>query len=383
MDTRQRKPSALLLALLALTLPLAPAFAQEAAQTDETEADPVVLRVGDEEERLGEFNDRFEIAVRGLVASQGIPMTPEIRAQLEGLKVDYLEQRVTEIALLQEAEERGIAVTDEEVEDRIAQLRASLAEGEELGGVLEQAGFRDEQQLRELLTETELIQRTVTQIGEQIEVSDAEIASFYSENPTLFEQPEQVCARHILVEELDTANELLGELEGGADFAETAAEHSTDPGSGARGGDLGCFPRGRMVQPFEEAAFSAPLNEVVGPVESQFGQHLILVYDRQEAGQVPLAQVEPQIANQLRQQKLNDAIEQVVEDADVERFTEHLEAPAPADAPAPEEPTAPEAPADPQGDGEPAGEDGLEQPAGEGSSEQPAGEDAPEQPAGQ
>ena len=84
------------------------------------------------------------------------------------------------------------------------------------------------------------------------------------------------------------ANDVLREIRGGADFAAMARQHSDD-GSASRGGDLGWFGPGRMVAPFEEAAFDAPVDRVVGPIETQFGYHLIKVVER--------ATVEAQIAD--------------------------------------------------------------------------------------
>ncbi len=100
---------------------------------------------------------------------------------------------------------------------------------------------------------------------------------------------EFVRARHILLrfdEDQDSAgvfeqaDELIAALNEGADFADLAREYSADPGSGQRGGDLGWFGRGRMVPTFEQAAFGARVGEIVGPVESQFGLHIIQVNDR-------------------------------------------------------------------------------------------------------
>ena len=66
----------------------------------------------------------------------------------------------------------------------------------------------------------------------------------------------------------------------GADFAELAEIYSDDPGSAAKGGDLGFFSRGSMVKPFEEAAFSAKIGDIVGPVQTNFGLHIIKIEDK-------------------------------------------------------------------------------------------------------
>lgn len=86
-------------------------------------------------------------------------------------------------------------------------------------------------------------------------------------------------ARHILVDTQDAAEDLKTQIEAGADFAEIAREHSNCP-SGRQGGDLGEFGPGQMVPEFDEVVFSAEIGKTHGPVQTQFGYHLIEVTDR-------------------------------------------------------------------------------------------------------
>jgi peptidyl-prolyl cis-trans isomerase C len=88
-------------------------------------------------------------------------------------------------------------------------------------------------------------------------------------------------ARHLLVDSEEKCNEIKKQIENGADFAEMAKQHSSCP-SGRNGGDLGEFGRGMMVKEFDEVVFSAPLNQVQGPVKTQFGYHLLEVTSRTE-----------------------------------------------------------------------------------------------------
>ena len=88
-------------------------------------------------------------------------------------------------------------------------------------------------------------------------------------------------ARHILVEDEQKCSDLKSEIEAGKDFAEVAKEHSTCP-SGQQGGELGEFGPGMMVPEFDKVVFSAPVNEVQGPVKTQFGYHLLEVTSRTE-----------------------------------------------------------------------------------------------------
>ena len=89
----------------------------------------------------------------------------------------------------------------------------------------------------------------------------------------------RAAARHLLVEDETLANELKDRIFNGEEFGALAREYSTCP-SGKNGGDLGEFGRGQMVREFDEVVFSAPLNEVQGPVRTQFGYHLIEVTRR-------------------------------------------------------------------------------------------------------
>lgn len=86
----------------------------------------------------------------------------------------------------------------------------------------------------------------------------------------------RAAARHILVETKDKCEQIKNEIQGGADFAEMAKKYSTCPSS-KEGGSLGSFRKGVMVPEFDDVVFSAPLGEVQGPVETQFGFHLIEV----------------------------------------------------------------------------------------------------------
>lgn len=91
----------------------------------------------------------------------------------------------------------------------------------------------------------------------------------------------QATARHILVDNEENCQALKTEIEGGADFAEIARKHSNCP-SGRRGGDLGSFGPGMMVPEFDKVVFSAEVGTVQGPVQTQFGYHLIEVTSRDD-----------------------------------------------------------------------------------------------------
>ena len=89
----------------------------------------------------------------------------------------------------------------------------------------------------------------------------------------------QATARHILVQTEEECNTLKTQIEGGEDFGEMARKHSKCP-SGAQGGDLGSFGPGQMVKEFDEVVFSGEIGKCLGPVQTQFGYHLIEITSR-------------------------------------------------------------------------------------------------------
>ncbi|MDO5290845.1 MAG: peptidylprolyl isomerase [Pseudomonadota bacterium] len=128
-------------------------------------------------------------------------------------------------------------------------------------------------------------------------------------NPQRYAEPEQVHVRHILLpvaaggdeaEVKARAEALLAQLRQGADFAELAKAQSGDPGSAARGGDLGFFARGRMVRPFEEAAFALKQKgDLAGPVRSNFGFHIIELIERKPEVPGTVEKVLPLVREEL------------------------------------------------------------------------------------
>ena len=291
--------------------------------------DPTVLEVDGRTETVSGFEGRFDVAVRGLLTSMGMPVTPDMLGQLQDLRPEYLDQLASDFVLLNEAERRGIELSEDSIDAAVSGALAGIPE-EELGDVFTQAGFRDMDHFRELVSETEIVQLLLEELHGEMDISDDEIDAWWAENSAEFAAEEQVCAAHILVEDEDLADELYAELEGGADFAELAREHSTDPGSGENGGDLGCFGRGMMVEEFEEAAFSAEPGEVTGPVESDFGHHLVLVHEHQDASEPDLEENREEVEVAIGNERLGDVIDELVAEADITTHEEHLPAPDPA-----------------------------------------------------
>lgn len=152
-----------------------------------------------------------------------------------------------------------------------------------------------------------------TSVVEAIRVSEAEERAYYEQNLPQFQEEAQVRAKHILVDSKDQAEQVASEVASGLAFEEAARKYSTCP-SKDKGGDLGYFSKGQMVPEFEKAAFAGEPGTVIGPVETQFGHHLILVEDKKEASQRPFAQVQAQIHQQLVTARQQEAYQAKVEE---------------------------------------------------------------------
>tara|TARA_R110002073_G_scaffold211873_1_gene372255 strand:+ start:1455 stop:2441 length:987 start_codon:yes stop_codon:yes gene_type:complete len=199
-----------------------------------------------------------------------------------------------------------------EMAENLYLIRTLAAEAEQqLGFDKEQARWAANMAYQRRLMER---YRTVFLQNSLAEVDwDAVALEHYRANPERYQRPEVISAAHILLkpegrtkEEAEAlAKSLYERVKAGEDFGELAKEYSDD-GSAASGGELGFFQRGKMVPPFEEAAFALQQpGDVSEPVESAFGYHIIVLRDRKPAGLVPFAEVKDRIAESLQREMGN------------------------------------------------------------------------------
>jgi len=159
-----------------------------------------------------------------------------------------------------------------------------------------------------------LAQMAMAEVMKGLEVTPEEAKEFYEVNTHHFSKGATVSAKHILVEDEAKCNEIRESIEKGEkEFEEAAKEFSTCP-SGQRGGDLGEFGKGQMVPEFEHAAFNAEIGQIVGPVKTTFGYHLIKVEKKSEATTVPFEEVQEKIKQTILQQKQSEAYTDKVEE---------------------------------------------------------------------
>src|SRR5580704_8523202 len=177
--------------------------------------------------------------------------------------------------------------------------------------------------------DVQLIVADQAQIGQSIQISDAQVESFYNSHKDQYRTPERVQARHILIKTTGKtqaevpqlkakAEDLLKQIKGGADFAKLAEKNSEDPGSAAKGGDLGWIVRGQMVKNFEDTVFSLKPKEISDVITTEYGFHIIQVMEREPARLRTLAEVKPEIVGNLRNQQVFDLMQNLADQAHAE-----------------------------------------------------------------
>jgi peptidyl-prolyl cis-trans isomerase C len=278
----------------------------------------VIARVNGEAINKGEF----EKALQTVEANAGGPVPPD---QRDRIYRNVLDQMIGYKLLIQETKTRKLAVPDAELDARIGQIRSQFPNEEAFKQTLTQQGVSLEQLRADARNDMLVSNMLQTELATKVAVSPEQLTDFYQKNPGQFQQPERVRASHILIgfpqgaddaaksQARAKAADVLKEVKAGGDFAALAKQHSTDPGSGAQGGDLGFFQQGQMVPPFDKAAFSMKPGQTSDLVETDFGVHIIRVVDRQAARTVPLDEVRPQLQQYLEGQGRQQATQAFVD----------------------------------------------------------------------
>ena len=162
-----------------------------------------------------------------------------------------------------------------------------------------------------------LSQLAMAELLQTATVSDEEAKQYFEEHSSEFASKATASAKHILVDEEEKANQIKEEIASGAkSFEDAAKEYSSCPSS-QKGGDLGTFGRGQMVKEFENAVFDGELNQIIGPVKTQFGYHLIWVDEKNE-GEIPeydsvAVRVKSYLLNQKQQKLYTDKLAELRE----------------------------------------------------------------------
>ena len=278
-----------------------------------------------------DFNQALNYYLQ-MVAQRG-QQIPE--SQMPEIKNAILENLIITELLFQESKQKGIQVNAEDVTKQLQSIKQQVPSEAEFKKLLGENQIT-ESDLRLQIERDMAIQQLINkEVAQKVMISDEESKTYYDTHPQSFVQPEQVRASHILIKVDADATEaqktearkkitaIQQKLKKGEDFASLAENYSEDTTS-KKGGDLGYFGRGQMVEPFEEAAFSLKPNEISDIVETQYGYHLIKVVDKKPEAKLTYAEVKDRLDQYLKQQKLQSAeklyIDNLRKNAAVEKF---------------------------------------------------------------
>jgi peptidyl-prolyl cis-trans isomerase C len=263
-----------------------PAPAPEPAKPVPATIPPIVARVNGEAIPKADF-DRL---VKQMEMQAGQTVPAERRDEIYRAVLDQI---VTYTALVQETRSRGITVSDAEAKQvsdaKIAELRKQIPDQKAFDKALADRNMTLTRLRSDIRNDIAINKMMEAELAAGAAITDAEIRDFYDKNPDEFSG---VRASHILIrpdgfddaskkKAKATAEDLLKQARGGADFADLARKHSAD-GSAQQGGDLGFFTKSSMVPAFANAAFSLQPGQLSEVVETQFGFHIIKVAERKD-----------------------------------------------------------------------------------------------------
>lgn len=247
-----------------------------------------------------------------MVNGQKITKQELIQALIRTYGRQMLDRLVDQAIIEQAAKKQGIEITPKDLEEEYEVYKRSAPSPEFFANYEKQVG-------KETILQNLRVRIVYRKIGEKlVTITDADL--------------EEVKASHILVrinnnneaEARAKVEQILKEVKApGANFADLAKKYSDDPGTAQNGGDLGFFGKGQMVKEFEEAVFNAKVGDIVGPVKTSFGFHIIKVEDRRSADKLdPITKL--QRRERIIFNKAMDPIRQWIEtqrkEAKVEKF---------------------------------------------------------------
>jgi len=316
--------------------------------------DPVIAKGKGVEVRQSAL-DEVVMGIKSAYAARNQTIPPQ---QMMGIESQMLDRLIQIQLLLQKATDADKLVGNTKAEEQLSNLLARAGTPEAFDRQLKAVGMTPGE-LRTKITQEATATATLTRdLG--VTVTDADATNFYTAHPTDFEQPEMVRAAHILLSSHDPATgaelpddqktakrkqmeDILKRARNGEDFATLARQYSEDPGSKEKGGEY-TFPKGQMVPEFEAAAFSLQTNQISDVVTTQFGYHIIKLYEKIPAQTVAYAKVADKIKDYLVQQKteklapaylanLKKAADVEILDADLKAAAAALAAAAATNAP--------------------------------------------------
>lgn len=280
------------------------------------QVDRVVLVINEEVITLTEFMNEAE--------KNGINM------EEAGMEYKFLEQIIDKTIVEQEAKQAGITVSDEELDFTLKEMKSRFKLDEtEMEKALEEQNMTEEN-FREQWKFQLLTQKLMeAKVKGNVAVTDQEIKEYYQQTYGDYEEGvNEIRIAHILIlnngpDALRKATKIADEAKAGEDFPKLAKEYSQDTMSAQNGGDLGYFKKGDLVESLEFAVKDVQINEIVGPVESPGGYHIIKVLDKKDSKiGIPQSysnEIRNTIYSQKAEEMLKNYLKNIKETAYIER----------------------------------------------------------------
>ncbi len=292
-----------MLAAVLLVL-LASAFAFAACGGNQVPAG-AIASVGSATVTQQQFDEIWAQAKAQYASQQGAPAFPkEGTAQYDQLKASIVNYLVQNEIIKQQAADMKVTVTPKQIDDRIKQIVTQVGGQKKFDALLKKQGVSMDQLRTQL--QAQMLQSAVqAKVGENVKVTEAQIKAYFDDpaNKAQFVVADAVTARHVLVKtkaEALKVQKLLAANNTDANWAKVAKQYSTDPGTKAKGGDLGSFTADRMVPAFSKVAFSLKPGTVSVPVKTQYGWHVIEVTKKTPGSTKTYAEAKATIEQSLK-----------------------------------------------------------------------------------
>ena len=284
-----------------------------------------VASVNGENITRGQLDKRVEqtAAMNGFDLSNS-----QMASYVEVFELQVLESLIDEVLLKQEAETMEIKVTKEQVDQEIELYKSQFNSEEEYKSYFNDYLKMSDQDIRDILGNQVLFNTLFDEITKDITSTNVDLEEYYNKNKEQFYEEEQVRARHILVGTKEEAETIIKQIvEEDQDMAELAVLKSTDPSAKTNKGDLGFFGKGRMVEPFEKAAFALKVGELTTePVQTIHGFHVIRVEDKLAAKQPVFAEIKDELeANLIYDAKSQEFYQHMLQIREEAEITNKLE----------------------------------------------------------
>lgn len=295
----------------------------------EVEKNTAVAEVNGQIITKEDFNKSFEIYKTTYENQYGTDIWSQNidgKKFIDVIKEQVIEKLIIDKLVLEDAVAKGIEAAGAEVDEEIETIKEFFEDGQKYLDFLKSQGLSEEEFYNQVKQDL-IISKYREEIVRDVVVSEEDVRKYYDENPKGFKD-DTVKASHILLDTLEEAEDVLAKVKAGEDFVALAKEYSTEPSAETTGGDLGEFGYGYMVEPFEEAAFALEEGAVSDIVQTQFGFHIIKVYEKNITEPVPFEEAKEGIKATLiyyeQEEKYTQEVTQLKEQADIKVHSKNM-----------------------------------------------------------